>query len=103
MGVIIAAFYAQRIASYAVLCLVVFVVAAGVIFSGFQLWKSMATGVQMSSEVEISASRVRITSSVVGIVTLTISLVFLYIYSEQIYHIKPVSMTYNEAAPKYPK
>jgi hypothetical protein len=36
---------------------------------------------------EVSASKVRITSSVVGVVVLTISLVFLYIYTHEIYQL----------------
>jgi hypothetical protein len=48
-------------------------------FAGFQLWKGVsATGVQVSSDLEFSASKVRLTSSI-GDSMLTISLVFLYI------------------------
>jgi hypothetical protein len=89
MNATVEAFFVQRIASYVVLVLVVIVVLAGILFSGFQLWKSAAVaGVQPTNELEISASKVRITSSVVGIVVLTISIVFLFIYTHEIYHIK---------------
>jgi len=82
-------FQAQRIASYVVLLLVVIVVSSGVAFSGFQLWKSVSVaGVQASNDLEISAAKVRVTSSVVGIVVLAISLAFLFIYTHEVYTIK---------------
>src|SRR5207302_11050034 len=82
------AYRAQQTASAVILLLVVLVVVAGLTFAGFQLWKSVSVaGVQASSDLEVSASKVRITSSVVGVVVLTISLVFLYIYTTQIYTI----------------
>ena len=89
MDLNIEAFNAQRWSSYAILFLVVVVVLSGISFSGFQLWKSIsAAGVQTTNELEFSASKVRVTSSVVGIVVLTISLAFLYIYTVQIYQIR---------------
>ena len=89
MALNIEAFNAQRWSAYAILFLVVVVVISGISFSGFQLWKSISVaGVQTSNELELSASKVRITSSVVGIVVLTISLAFLYIYTMQVYQIR---------------
>lgn len=86
------AFRAQSIAAYIVLVLVVLVVVAGIAFAGFQLWKSVAiAGVQPTTELEVSASKVRVTSSVVGIIVLTISLVFLYIYTTEIFHIRVIA------------
>jgi hypothetical protein len=96
MDVNIATFEAQQFASKVLLFLVVFVVIAGIAFSGFQLWKSVtAGGVQGSSEMEVSASRVRVTSSVVGVIVLAISLAFLYIYASHIYEIKTISAINN--------
>jgi hypothetical protein len=92
-------FYAQKIASYAILVLVLFVVLSGVAFSGYQLWKSVAVaGVQSNSDFELSASKVRVTSSVVGIVVLTISLVFLFIYTHEVYHVKLIDVTPSQQA-----
>jgi hypothetical protein len=89
MEVNLGVFHAQRIASYVVLLLVFVVVASGVVFSGFQLWKSVSVaGVQANNDLEISAAKVRVTSSVVGIVVLTISLAFLFIYTREVYTIK---------------
>jgi hypothetical protein len=89
MDVNIDIFHVQRIASYVVLFLVFIVVTSGVLFSGFQLWKSVSVaGVQASNDLEISAAKVRVTSSVVGIVVLAISLAFLFIYTREVYAIK---------------
>lgn len=92
-------FFAQQIASYVVLFLVFVVVSAGIIFSGFQLWKGVATGVQSDTNLEISAASVRVTSSVVGVVVLTISLVFLFIYAHEIYHIKELGTGPEQTTP----
>jgi hypothetical protein len=86
-------FHAQQLASYVVLFLVFIVVSAGVAFSGFQLWKSVTTGVQPDTNLELSASSVRVTSSVVGIVVLAISLAFLFIYAHEVYHIRELGTT----------
>ena len=88
------AFYAQRIATYVILILVFIVVVSGISFAGFQLWKGVsAAGVQSNSEFELSASKVRVTSSVVGIVVLTISLVFLFIYTQQVYQVHLIDVS----------
>ena len=75
---------------------------AGITFSGFQLWKSVNVGriaepVKVaaasekseggggglaSSDVEISPSHIRITSTVVGVLVLVISIAFFYIYTK---------------------
>jgi hypothetical protein len=104
MDVTIAAYQTARIASDVVLALVVLVVVAGVGFAGFQLWKSVSVaGVQASSDLEISASKVRVTSSVVGIVVLIISLAFLYIYTKQIYGVEIVAAPPVQGAPQLSK
>jgi hypothetical protein len=94
MDINLRAFEAQRLASFVILLLVVLVVVSGTGFAGFQLWKSVSmAGVQSSSDLEVSASKVRLTSSVVGVVVLTISLVFLYIYANEIYHLRVIDQT----------
>jgi hypothetical protein len=96
----IEAFNAQRWSAYAILFLVVVVVISGISFSGFQLWKSISVaGVQTTNELELSASKVRITSSVVGIIVLMISLAFLYIYTMQIYQIRILPPTNFPSVP----
>ena len=98
MDVNIEVFHVQRIASYVVLFLVFVVVTSGVLFSGCQLWKSVSVaGVQASSDMEISAAKVRVTSSVVGIVVLAISLAFLFIYTREVYTIKSLQPIKPEA------
>ena len=96
----IEAFNAQRWSAYAILFLVVVVVISGISFSGFQLWKSISVaGVQTTNELELSASKVRVTSSVVGIIVLMISLAFLYIYTVQIYQIRILPPTNFPSVP----
>lgn len=75
----------QLFASEVLLWVVVAVAAAGVIYSGIQLFAAACTGRQRGSTFEISLHRVRITSSVVGIVVLTISFAFLIIFVQQVY------------------
>jgi hypothetical protein len=70
------------------------VVVSGISLAGFQLWKDVsAAGVQSNSEFELSASKVRVTSSVVGIVVFTISLVFLFIYTQQVYQVRLIDVS----------
>jgi hypothetical protein len=49
----------------------------------------LAEGVELTSNLEISASSVRITSSVVGVVVLVISLAFFYLFLQEVYTIQP--------------
>jgi hypothetical protein len=93
-------FQRQGLQTYVVMALVALVVVAGVCFSAFQLWKSVGVaGVQLNSDLEMSAKNVRITSSVVGVVVLVISIAFLYIYTHEVYHLKfldPYAPVVNE-------
>jgi hypothetical protein len=90
---------AQRFAGGVILWLVVLVALAGIAFAGYQLWKSVAAaGVQPSNELEISASRVRLTSSVVGVIVLSISIIFLSIYTSQIYQLRVIDKSTAESA-----
>jgi cell division protein FtsB len=99
MDVNIDTFRVQKFASYVVLFLVCIVVTSGVLFSGFQLWKSVSVaGVQASNDLEISAAKVRVTSSVVGIVVLTISLAFLFIYTREVYTIRSLQPIQSNSA-----
>jgi hypothetical protein len=101
MDINIAAYQTARIASNVILALVVLVVVAGISFAGFQLWKSVSiAGVQETSDLEISASKVRVTSSVVGVVVLFISLAFLYIYTTEIYGVTVIAAPAPQADAK---
>jgi hypothetical protein len=90
----------QRFAYGVILFLVALVVIAGTAFSGFQLWKSSVTGVHATNDFEVSASKIRVTSSVVGLIVLTISLVFLYIYTKEIYQVRVVDVSKSLPAAK---
>jgi hypothetical protein len=85
-------FETQWLQTYTVMALVALVVVAGVCFSAFQLWRSIGVaGVQLNSELEMSARNVRVTSSVVGVVVLVISIGFLYIYTHEVYQLRFVN------------
>lgn len=73
------------------LVLVSLVVVAGTAFSGYQLWKGSPG--QNETDVEVSTSKLRITSSVIGLVVLVVSVVFLYIYIKEIYRVQMVYET----------
>lgn len=104
MDLNIETFQTQWLQTYTVMVLVALVVISGVCFSGFQLWKSVGVaGVQLNSDLEMSAKNVRVTSSVVGVVVLVISIVFLYIYTEKVYQLRFVNpYSPDVAEPKQP-
>lgn len=88
----------QQFASSVVLSLVVIVVVSGILFAGFQLWKSATVaGVQNSTDMELSAAKVRVTSSVVGVTILVISLALLYIYTKEIYVVRMLDTSPQQA------
>ena len=75
------AFYEQRFISRISLALVALVVVAGVTFSAMQLWQTIkVAGSPLSNDVEISASRIKLTTSVIGLIVLAISLAFFYVF-----------------------
>lgn len=84
----------QVFAANIVLALVVFISIAGVIFSGFQLWigsKSENKSVVVPVHLEISMQRIKLQSSVIGIVILVISCVFLLLFIKDVYSISTLS------------
>lgn len=74
-------FYEQRGILRISLALVALVVIAGVIFSGIQLWQSLkAASAPLANDLEISLTKIRLTSSVIGVMVLGISLAFFYVF-----------------------
>jgi hypothetical protein len=81
----------QHRASTAILWMVGFVVAAGLLFSGAQLFKALSAGtVHETTEMTVEAGRVQVRSSVIGIVVLVLSLGFLYLFLNEVYRIEPL-------------
>lgn len=83
----------QLAAANWILGLVVVATLAGLVFSGYQLWhgtRPRAKGMP-SVEMEVSAQRVRLQSSVVGIVVLIISSLLLLLFLREVYQITPIS------------
>jgi hypothetical protein len=82
----------ELFASTVSLWLIVAIVASGVGFSGLQLWQAVVKGApQAENQLEIAATKFRLTSSVVGIVVLGMSFFFFYLFVKEIYAIKPIA------------
>ncbi len=90
----------QRRASEFLLWLVVAVVISGICFSGIQLWRaSSLSGTSTDSTIEIAAQKIKVTSSVVGVIVLTISIVFLYFFLIEVYRVKVIDLAPAEVKP----
>lgn len=88
-----AAFQRQGIASTVILILVIIIVLSGILLAAFQLWVAAKKGgPQGTSELEASAHKVRITSSSVGLIVLTLSWLFFYLYVMEIYRINVIPL-----------
>jgi hypothetical protein len=71
--------------------LVSLVTLSGLAFSGFQLWLAARPKAKISDntvELEISDRKLRIQSSVIGIVVLVISCVFLLLFLKEVYQVR---------------
>lgn len=87
-----AVFERQGVATNVILVLVVLIVISGLALTAYQLRVAAKNGgPQATAELEASAAKVRITSSSVGIVVLTIALLFFYLYVHEIYSINLIS------------
>lgn len=96
----LAQFEWQQRASEFLLWLVVSVVLSGILFSGYQLWKAaQIKKFSGDSSIEISIQKVKLTSSIVGLLVLTISIIFLYLFLVEVYRIKIVDLSPTETKP----
>ncbi|ACK53072.1 hypothetical protein Tmz1t_0280 [Thauera aminoaromatica] len=83
----------QQRASEVLMWTVLAVVFCGLGFSGYQLYHATRLGKDpAANEIEISANKVRVTSSIVGLVVLFMSIAFLYLFLIEVYRIKPVNL-----------
>lgn len=99
----LAQFEWQRTASERLLWLVVVVVFSGVAFSGYQLWRASKTNdLPGDSSIEIAVQKVKITSSVVGVIVLAISIIFFYFFLIEVYRVKVIDLTPSETRPLLP-
>ena len=90
----------QRSASEILLWLVVVVVFSGVLFSGIQLWRAGTIKDLGDTSIEIEARKIKVTSSVVGVIVLAISIIFFYFFLIEVYRIKIVDLQQTEIAPE---
>jgi len=76
------AFADHRLILFGSLLLVGVVIASGIVFSWLQLRESLrVAGQAPSNDIEISTSKLRLTTSVIGVIVLAISLAFFYIFA----------------------
>jgi len=80
----------QLIASNVLLWLVVFVAVSGVLACGYQL---LAAAKADKTQFEASWSKIRITSSVVGLMILGMSIVMVLVFTKYVYEVQPLSPT----------
>jgi hypothetical protein len=92
-------FYWQRRTSEILVWIVVTVCLSGIIFSGFQLWRSLNSAglhhhngsrepdLPLDTTIDISLQRFKLTSSVVGLAVLLISVAYLFLFLTHVYKI----------------
>jgi hypothetical protein len=83
-------FRQQQIAAWIITTLVLILILSGLCFSFFQLRYALAVGdfSSLASQVQVeTAGKVSISSSIVGAITLTLSLVFFSLYLKHVFHI----------------
>lgn len=92
-----AVFRWQLFSAKLIFIVVLILVFSGIVFAGIQFWsglKNVAAGktehANPNTELELSTSGVKVSSPVLGIVILTISLAFFYLYLVYVYPIEDV-------------
>lgn len=76
----------QYKSSIIIFVMVITIVLFGLIFSGIQFFKSTK---QPNSELELSTSGIKVSTSILGVILLIISLAFFYLY---LIHVYPISI-----------
>jgi hypothetical protein len=84
----ISLYHWEMTASSVILWLTVVVVVCGLVFSGMQLWHAMKVGQNTDGTWEISATGMKITSAVVGLIVLAMSIAFVYLFLDRVYPVK---------------
>ena len=78
----------QYVSSILIFCVVVLIILAGITFSAIQFWLSIRTKKQAEqTELSLAMSGLIVKSSTLGVVILTMSLAFFYLYIKYIYPI----------------
>lgn len=91
-------------AANAILVLVGLLTVFGIAFSGYQLWRvnQISKAAPAGVEIEISLSKLRIQTSVIGAIVLFVSYAFLLVFTRDIYTIHRVSQPASEASQAKP-
>ena len=82
----------QITAANAVLYLVGLLTLSGIVFSGYQLWRvnRISKAPPAGVELELSLSRLRVQTSVIGAIVLFVSYAFLLVFTRDIYTIRKI-------------
>lgn len=80
----------QYFSTIIIFCVVVLIVVTGLFLSYFHFKRSLITQDNSETELELSKSGFKIRSSVIGILILTISIAFFYLYLTHVYEIKEI-------------
>ena len=84
-------FHWQLIASKIIFFVVIALVFSGVWFAGVQFYHGLKKGEKLEAqELEFSMKGIRLNSSVVGLIILTLSIVFFYLYLVHVYPIQKI-------------
>ena len=87
----LAVFSWQKYASSIVLFLVVILTISGIVLAEYQLHLSYRIGQKIESQsLDVSAQKVQVTSSVIGITILVIAGVFLLLFLQDVYKIQQI-------------
>ena len=81
----------QNFASTVMMWTAVAVVLSGLLFAGYQLYYSVRLDRRTDGTLELSAQRLKLTSSVVGVVILAMSIAFVLIFVGKVYTITSAS------------
>ena len=109
-----AGFAWQRKAADWILVLVVIITLSGIIFSGFELYTAIRTPFsshqlqpaddsqpatqQAVTTIDISATNLKITSAVIGLIVLGFSMAFLYLFLDKVYGIELIDLSGSKQA-----
>ncbi|WP_337660408.1 hypothetical protein [Anderseniella sp. Alg231-50] len=109
-----AGFAWQRKAADWILVLVVIITLSGIVFSGFELYTAIRTPIsslqapatannqpitqQAVTTIDISATSLKITSAVIGLIVLGFSMAFLYLFLDKVYGIELIDLSGSRQA-----
>lgn len=94
----------QISAANVVLVLISLLTMAAVLFCGYQIWRSQRLSKLPSNliEIELSVSKLRMQTSLIGVAVLVASYFFLLVFTREVYQLHPVERTTSANAQNLP-